>query len=218
MTTTSGTSAASEPARAAWPRTSGELLGAPSPAAWFEAAAANTAELLLDHANCEKKAASTALALMFAYPEDGALARQMSRLAREELRHFEQVQKLAGELGIGFRRLQPGRYAAGLRAELRTGEPGRRLDLLICGAFIEARSCERFERLWPLLPEPLSGFYRGLAESESRHFTLYLALAEDYARRTTQDIAARLRHFAAVEAGLATAPDPLFRFHSGSPA
>lgn len=217
MTTTNGTSAASEPACAAWPRTPGDLLGAPSPASWFEVAAANTGELLLDHANCEKKATSTALALMFAYPEDGALARQMSRLAREELRHFEQVQKLAGELGIRFRRLQPGRYAAGLRAQLKTAEPGRRLDLLVCGAFIEARSCERFERLWPLLPEPLSGFYRGLAASESRHFTLYLALAADCARRTGQDIAGRLRHFAAVEADLATAPDPLFRFHSGAP-
>lgn len=175
-------------------------------------------DLLVDHANCEKKAASSALALMFAYPEDAALSRQMSRLAREELRHFEQVQQLMGNLGVSLRRLAPGRYASGLRAAVRPAEPARRLDLLVCGAFIEARSCERFERLAPLLGEPVASFYRGLQRSESRHFATYLALADDYARRSGQDAAARVRHFAVVEADLATAPDRQFRFHSGAPA
>ncbi len=67
--------------------------------------------LLVDHANCEKKAASTALALMFAYPEDRALCLALARLAREELRHFEQVQKLMARLAVPARRLSPGRYA-----------------------------------------------------------------------------------------------------------
>ena len=67
----------------------GGLLGAPTDPAWFEAAVLRVDDLLIDHANCEKKAASTALSIMFAYPEDFELADRMSRLAREELRHFE---------------------------------------------------------------------------------------------------------------------------------
>lgn len=194
-----------------------ELLAAPTPDAWFDAAVANLPDLLLDHANCEKKAASTALALMFAYPEDAVLSRALSRLAREELRHFEQVQKLMTELGVPFRRMKPGRYAEGLRAAVKSQEPARRLDLLVCGAFIEARSCERFERLAPRLPEPVAGFYQALQASESRHFKLYLDLAVAHAKRSGQDAAARVLHFAELESRLATEPDDLFRFHSGAP-
>ena len=190
-------------------------LTARTPAAWFTAAPAHLAELLLDHANCEKKAASTALALMFSYADDVALTRQLSRLAREELRHFEQVQRCIDELGIEYRRLRPSRYADGLRAAVRQREPGRRLDLLICGALIEARSCERFEGLVARLPEPVSAFYRGLQESEARHFRVYLALAEDFAAHHGLDADARVRELAVVEAELATAPDTEFRFHSG---
>jgi tRNA-(ms[2]io[6]A)-hydroxylase len=190
-------------------------LAAATPAAWFDAAPAHLAELLLDHANCEKKAASTALALMFAYADDTALARQMSRLAREELRHFEQVQRCIDELGIEHRRLRPSRYAEGLRVAVGQREPGRRLDLMICGALIEARSCERFAGLVPRLPEPVSSFYRGLQESESRHFRVYLKLSHDFAARHGLDCDARVGELAAVEAGLATAPETMFRFHSG---
>src|SRR5262245_40982052 len=80
-----------ERARGAFPVSSSDLLKAPTPRAWLEAAARRRDELLLDHANCEKKAASTALSLMFTYAEDGELVASLSRLAREELRHFEQV-------------------------------------------------------------------------------------------------------------------------------
>jgi tRNA-(ms[2]io[6]A)-hydroxylase len=120
------------------------LLGAPTHPAWFALAARRLEDLLLDHASCEKKAASTALALMFTYPEDFELARHMSRLAREELRHFERVQQQLVQLGVGFRRLSPSRYADGLRRSLSRREPQRLRDLLICGALIEARSYERF--------------------------------------------------------------------------
>ncbi len=81
-----------------------DFLQAATPAAWAEAAAREWRLLLVDHANCEKKAASTALALMFAYPEDRELALAMARLAREELRHFEQVQKLMRELDVPMTR------------------------------------------------------------------------------------------------------------------
>jgi len=126
----------------------------PTPRAWIELAAESRDLLLIDHANCEKKAASTALALMFAYAEDLELTEKMSRLAREELRHYEQVAKLVRSLRIEPRRLAPGRYAARLRRLVAQSEPQREIDLMICGAFIEARSCERFAALGATIGAP----------------------------------------------------------------
>jgi tRNA-(ms[2]io[6]A)-hydroxylase len=180
---------------------------------WYALAAERWQELLLDHANCEKKAASTALSIMFSYPEDFELADRMSRLAREELRHFELVQQQLLALAVPFRRLSPSRYAEGLRKALRRDEPGRRIDLLLTGALIEARSHERFIGLIPLLGAPLGPFYESLAAAESRHAGLYLRLAEKRGEGTRE----RLASLAAVEAELAVAPDPEFRFHSGTP-
>jgi tRNA 2-(methylsulfanyl)-N6-isopentenyladenosine37 hydroxylase len=145
------------------------ILAAPTPEAWTEAAAARLPELLVDHANCEKKAASSAMALIFAYPEDTSLVLALSRLAREELRHFEQVQRAMRELGIRVARQRPGRYAHELRRALRTTHPQRKLDLLLAAALIEARSAERFALLADRLPAPLTALYRELAGSEARH-------------------------------------------------
>jgi tRNA-(ms[2]io[6]A)-hydroxylase len=136
--------------------TRGPILAAPTDRRWFDFAVERWHELLLDHANCEKKAASTALSLMFAYPEDYELADRMSRLAREELRHFELVQQKLRQLQVPFRRMSPSRYAEGLRKALRRAEPERRIDLLLTGALIEARSHERFAGLIPRLGEPFA--------------------------------------------------------------
>jgi tRNA 2-(methylsulfanyl)-N6-isopentenyladenosine37 hydroxylase len=190
------------------------ILQAPTPSAWVAAAAARWQELLIDHANCEKKAASTALALMFAYPEDRALAVQLSRLAREELRHFEQVVSLMESLGVPFARQRPGRYAGELRAALRTAEPGRKLDLLLMGALIEARSAERFRALLPALAAPLLPLYSRLAHSEARHFAVYLELARAAAPGEWR---ARLADLATLEGQLSVHPDTTLRFHSGPP-
>jgi tRNA-(ms[2]io[6]A)-hydroxylase len=192
------------------------VLLATTPAAWVETALVRWRELLVDHANCEKKAASTALALIFAYPEDRHLTGALSRLAREELRHFEQVQEMMATLGVEHVRQAPGRYGSGLRAVLRTSEPGRKLDLLLTGALIEARSAERFALLAPRLEAPLGGFYEDLRRSEARHFEDYLEWAREAAPDV--DVDARLREIAAREAELATSPDGDFRFHSGTPA
>jgi tRNA-(ms[2]io[6]A)-hydroxylase len=189
------------------------ILEAATDPRWFELAVERWHDLLLDHANCEKKAASTALALMFAYPEDFELADRMSRLAREELRHFELVQQRLRTLGVPFRRLSPSRYAEGLRKALRRTEVERRVDLLLAGALIEARSHERFVGLIPRLGNPLGPFYESLAAAESRHAGLYLKLADKRGDRVQE----RLAELAAVEADLAVAPDPEFRFHSGTP-
>lgn len=188
------------------------ILCAPTPAAWVEDALAHLPELLQDHANCEKKAASTALALMFAYPEDRPLGAALSRLAREELRHFEQVLRAMALLGLPFARQRPGRYAQQLRRAARNADPGRKLDLLLTGALIEARSAERFALLAPHLSPPLTRLYADLAGAEARHFSLYVGFARAAA---PQEWRTRLEALAVREAQLATEPDETLRFHSG---
>lgn len=192
------------------------LLAAPTPSAWVEAACAHWQELLLDHAACEKKAASSALALIFAYPEFERQNLALSRLAREELRHFEQVTRLQRELGVPFRRLRPGRYAGSLRQLIAAREPQRRTDLLLGAALIEARSCERFELLATRLPAPLGDFYAELAAVESRHAQQYLRWAEQGGAEPAL-LSERMAVLAAAEAELITTPEALLRFHSGPP-
>jgi tRNA-(ms[2]io[6]A)-hydroxylase len=193
------------------------LLRVPTPDGWIAQASSLRDVLLIDHANCEKKAASTALALMFAYAEDLELADKMSRLAREELRHFEQVAKLIRSLGVTPQRLAPGRYAERMRGLVAKSEPHREVDLMICGAFIEARSCERFAALGPAVGAPLSDLFQGLHSAEARHYKVYLDLARRAAKRAGIAMEPRVDAFAALEAELITLPDPVFRFHSGPP-
>jgi len=159
------------------------------------------------------------LALMNRYSERDDLVQRMSRLAREELRHFEQVRKLMGQTGHRWRHVSAARYASGLKAAAASAEPERLVDLLLTGAFIEARSCERFALLAPRLEEPLASFYRGLLASESRHYQHYLHLAHRYRQRLSEDeIEARAARLREVENELISSPDPIIRFHSGSPA
>jgi tRNA-(ms[2]io[6]A)-hydroxylase len=195
------------------------LLRVATPARWIMEACASQDVLLIDHANCEKKAASTALSLMFAYAEDLELTDKMSRLAREELRHYEQVAKLIRSLKIIPQRLAPGRYAERMRRLVAKSEPQREIDLMICGAFIEARSCERFARLAGAIGAPLSDLFQGLHNAEARHYRVYLDLARRAARRAGAGVALEVRivEFATLEAELITEPDEVFRFHSGPP-
>lgn len=193
------------------------FLDTPTPARWLEAADDRQAEMLLDHANCELKAASTALGFLYRYPERTALAQRMSRLAREELRHFEQVRSIMDDMGIPFERLSASRYAGGLREAVRHEEPYKLLDLLLIGALIEARSCERFARIAPRLPERLGRFYAGLLASEARHFEHYIAFARSECALPEDEVDARLDELKALEAALITEPDDEFRFHSGVP-
>ena len=197
------------------------FLGCATPQKWVEQALQHPEELLIDHANCEKKAASTALNLIYRYIDNMELLNKMSRLAREELRHFEQVIALMKKRGIEYRVLSASRYAAGLRDKVRTHEPGKLIDTLIVGAFIEARSCERFAKLAPHLDQELGSFYQSLLKSESRHYKDYLTLAEKVARQhsskeaAVQQIAERTTVFRAVEQRLVESADNEFRFHSG---
>jgi len=192
------------------------MSGCATPKGWLGAARRQQELLIVDHANCEKKAAATALNLMFRYGERlPELQEALSKLAREELRHFEQVTRIMRARGIAHRPLTAARYAEGLRKRLRKGEQERFTDLLVVGAFIEARSCERFAMLVPVLDEELASFYRGLHAAEARHFRLYLGMAEKHG---TGDVAERIELFREAEAELIESEDKEFRFHSGVPA
>lgn len=193
-----------------------QFLACPTPDAWIQLArqAESLPTLLIDHAHCEKKAASTAMNLMFRYVDRTDLLNRMSRLAREELIHFEQCLGLMEARGIRYDHLSPSRYASGMRAQVRTSEPGRLIDLLIIGAFIEARSCERFAALAPFLDEELARFYRSLLKSEGRHYQDYLTLAREYAGEPIDE---RVAFFRQLEQQLIESADETFRFHSGVP-
>lgn len=192
-----------------------EFLQQATPRAWIEAALADQPTLLLDHANCEKKAASTALSFLYRYPQYPKLVYRMSRLAREELRHFEKVLALMAARDISYQHLSPARYASALHRAASTHEPARLIDQLIIGAFIEARSCERFAQLAPQLNDPeLASFYRGLLAAEERHFHQYLQLAQEI---SSSDIDSRIQYFREIENELIISEDEEFRFHSGIP-
>ena len=196
-----------------------EFLGQETPAAWLEAALEDLPALINDHANCEKKAAATALSIMFRYPDRVALASRMSKIAREELRHFEQVQTMMRKLDMPWQRISASRYGSGLHAGISKSEPQRLTDLLIVGAFIEARSCERFALIAPHIEESLASFYRGLLSSESRHFRIYLELAEKEGECLRPvGFSDRVQFFRELENGLIDSPDEIIRFHSGVPS
>jgi tRNA-(ms[2]io[6]A)-hydroxylase len=186
-----------------------------TPRAWIDAALSDLPTLLIDHANCEKKAAATAMSLMHRHTENPVLLNKMSRLAREELRHFEQVMKIMQRRGIDYTLVTASRYAAGLRDLVRKKDPGRLVDTLLVGALIEARSCERFATLVPYLDGELAEFYASLLKSESRHFQDYLRLAADLSNEA--ELEARLGVFRKREQELIESADSEMRFHSGVP-
>ncbi|MEM9256262.1 MAG: tRNA-(ms[2]io[6]A)-hydroxylase [Pseudomonadota bacterium] len=192
------------------------FLPCATPVAWVDWALDNQSTLLVDHANCEKKAAATALNLMYRHVDHFELLNRLSRLAREELRHFEQVIALMRERGVAYAQLSASRYAGGLREQVRGSEPGRLVDTLLVGAIIEARSCERFAAIAPRLDAELAAFYTSLLKSEARHFADYLTLAKSVSTQAGE-VEQRLQVLLATERALIEAPDGAFRFHSGVP-
>ena len=188
-----------------------EILLTRTPKCWIDRAIDSLDLLLLDHAHCEKKAATTAISLIHRYPEKG-LSKYLSPLAREELLHFEQVTRMLKKNGFTYRNLKSGSYAKNLHSLVADQEPERLKDLLLICALIEARSCERFYALAPHLQDSLNFFYTKLCDAESRHCELYLNLYSDL---FDEDWSSRLVPFAVLESELISKPDPLFRFHSG---
>lgn len=198
------------------------FLGCETPKAWLDEALNNLPLLMQDHANCEKKAAGTAMNLMFRYSFFTDLQVKLAQLVREEMLHYEQVLEFMTKRGYEWKGLSAGRYAGGLRKEIRTYEPEALIDVLVIGAFVEARSCERFHALAPIVDDELGRYYRYLLKSESRHYEDYLALALDVAKTSKlkdpeETIQQRIEFIRDVEKNLILSPDESFRFHSGVP-
>lgn len=180
---------------------------------WVSRALVDLDEVLIDHAHCEKKAASTAVSLLFRYPDRRALLDPLARLAREELVHFELVLSHLDRLGIRFYRQRPSPYAGELMAAIRPNEPERAVDTLLCLSLIEARSCERMKLLADALEEPgLRDLYTGLLASEARHHQTYVDLAESI--EPTADVRGRLRELARHEAAVLTGSPEMPRMHA----
>lgn len=237
------------------------FLHCATPQAWIEQAIRleHLSTILIDHANCELKAAQTAMWLMRTYAVDHAgseallawlkpyedyvyrgigegdfarvrlskkligksgfelgdeLIDKMVLLIKEELHHFQQVLEILAERNIDYVNLSASRYARGMMQKVRSHEPAKLTDKLICGAYIEARSCERFAALVPYVDKTLREFYLSLLRSEARHFQDYLSLAE---KVSGGNIGERVQLFGETEARLISSPDPQLRFHSGVP-
>ena len=189
------------------------ILAVGTDGAWVQRALAGIDEVLVDHAHCEKKAASTALSLLFRYPEQGALLVPLARLAEEELRHFADVVEVLAARGVALRHQVPSSYAGALLAAVRPAEPGRLVDTLLCAALIEARSCERMRLLADALGDPrLVALYRSLLRAEARHHATYVALAS--AIHDGDAVAARLAELARHEAAVLAIAMPRPRLHA----
>ncbi|HUG68304.1 MAG TPA: tRNA-(ms[2]io[6]A)-hydroxylase [Pirellulaceae bacterium] len=188
-------------------------LHSTSPGRWLKQVDENLAEVLIDHAHCEKKAAGTAMNLLFAYVDNDELCREMTTIVNEELEHFHMVIEILKQRGIAFRRLKASQYGRRLHDLVRKQEPERAIDRLLVAGLIEARSCERFGLLREnLADKELAAFYDGLFESEARHHTTYIRLAKMFGDDET--VRTRLYELAEVEAQIITEGEELPRMHS----
>lgn len=180
---------------------------------WLTQVDTHLDEILIDHAHCERKAASVAMNMINAYTEDREICAEMSVIVTEELEHFEMVLGHLDARQITFRRLPPGPYGKLLNGLIRTAEPDRGVDRLLVAGLIEARSCERFRLLADHVQDrELAEFYGGLFESEARHHTTYIRLAERFASRAV--VRQRLAELSAEEARIIAEGSPLARMHS----
>ena len=188
-------------------------LKSPTQARWLTQVDQHLDQILIDHAHCEKKAAGTAMNLLFAYVEDEELCQEMSRIVQEELEHFHMVLELLRARGITFRRLRPGGYGRRLNDLIRKGEPQRAIDRLLVASLIEARSCERFGLLGNHLSDPkLRDFYDCLFESEARHHSTYVRLSRHFG--SDQEVQCRLDELSAEESQIIEECEDLPRMHS----
>lgn len=188
-------------------------LQQPTRIEWVEQALANLDTILLDHSHCERKAAGVALNLMFRYPSNTKLVRQLTTIAQEELEHFELVNQWLERRNIPLGPLSAPPYGATLSQQIRRQEPDRLLDSLLVSGLIEARSHERLGLLAQYCPEPeLAEFYGSLMASEARHYGIYWVLADTYFDREV--VQQRLAELAVVESEILSTLHPEPRIHS----
>jgi len=188
-------------------------LQSASPQRWLRQVDAHLDEILIDHAHCEKKAAGTAMNLLFAYVDHHELTRAMTEIVREELEHFHLVVDLLERRGIRFKKLSPSSYGRKLNDLVRKEEPSRAVDRLLVAGLIEARSCERFSLLRDHVSDAeLREFYASLFESEARHHSTYVRLAKDFAAE--EAVNQRLEELSAAEAAIIEEGEEAARMHS----
>lgn len=188
-------------------------LAEPTRPGWYDDAEDHLDVILIDHAHLEKRAASTALSMLFRYTGRDGVPRQLSEVVQEEMEHFTRMLDILEERDIELRRLDPAPYASHLVDAIRADEPRKFLDKLLVAGLIEARSCERFSILGERVDDPeLAEFYRELFEAEANHYTLYTGLA----RRHFPDdqVTQRLDELAAVEVEALKAGSGQARLHS----
>jgi tRNA 2-(methylsulfanyl)-N6-isopentenyladenosine37 hydroxylase len=156
-------------------------LKVPTSPLWIEAVLKDFDSFLLDHAACERKASSTAMALLLHYPDRRELVSAMIELAQEELAHFGQVYVRVAQRGLVLSPDAKDLYVNGLTREFRQGSDPYFLDRLLVTGIIEARGCERFGLVAQALPAgDLKDFYGTLTSAEARHRGLFLRLARVY--------------------------------------
>lgn len=190
-----------------------KFLCAPTSQAWVDLAIANMDTILLDHAQCERKAAGTAIQMMSRYPSSVELVRELTAIAQEELSHYDQVNNWLDKRGVPLQPVSPPPYGAALKKCVRRQEPDRMLDLLLVSALIEARSHERLGLLAEHCPDPqLAKFYRSLMASEARHYGSYWLLATTYF--DTELVNERLLELAEAESDILSTLHPEPRVHS----
>lgn len=167
---------------------------------WVDIASKNIEDILVDHAWCEQKAASTGISMIIHYPEKTRLVDELTELVAEEWAHFERVLQELRKRGYQLGRPRRDEYVVQLLGHVRKGGPRERqlMDQLLVSALIEARSCERFKLLWQHIPDPdLSKFYYELMVSEAGHFVSYVDLAKEYCN--PQEVETRLQELLRIE-------------------
>lgn len=156
-------------------------LAEPTRPEWFSFIEGHLDLILIDHTHLEKRAASTALSMIFRYTGRAGLPRQLGQVVREEMEHFTQMLDVLDDRNIELRKLDPAPYASVLVDEISSNEPQRFLDKLLVAGLIEARSCERFSILADQVDDPeLARYYEELFEAEANHYTLYTGLARQH--------------------------------------
>lgn len=161
-------------------------LKLPTDPRWANIAEKNISEILIDHAYCEQKAASTAISLIVSFPEYDELVTAMTELVQEEISHFKMVHDLLKERQIELGRDRKDEYVNQLLKFFPKGgsRTNQLVHRLLYAGLIEARSCERFGLLSEELEDPkLRKFYRALMISEANHYSMFLNFAREYGEK-----------------------------------
>jgi tRNA-(ms[2]io[6]A)-hydroxylase len=188
-------------------------LAEPTDEQWFDRIEPHLDTILVDHTHLEKRAASTALSMIFKYTGREGLPAVLSEIVREEMEHFSEMLRVLDDEGVEFRKIEPAPYARQLVSEIRSNEPARLLDTLLVAALIEARSCERFKILSTRIDRPrIADYYAQLFESEARHYTVYTDLARRYFDE--DEVVDRLDELARAEVDALKAGQDSPRLHS----